>query len=117
MVDFAFMWWNVPSISVMDNYFVNSINTKKIISMERPHMIWAIWYGPYPFNTFCLIWEMWVEGANPYTPKTPPSHSWGRFSAHISQIKQKVLKGYRRPYNTKFANIAGKTDAILHFLA
>jgi hypothetical protein len=34
---------------------------------------------------------MWVAGAN---PNTPPSHSWGRFSAHISQIKQKVLKGY-----------------------
>ena len=48
----------------------------------------------YPFNTFCLIWEMWVEEANPNTPNTPPSHSWGRFSAHISQIKQKVLKGY-----------------------
>ena len=37
---------------------------------------------------------MWVEGANPSTPKPPPSYSWGRFSAHISQIKQKVLKGY-----------------------
>ena len=48
----------------------------------------------YPFNTFCLIWEMWVEGANHNTPKPPPSHSWGRFSAHIFQIKQKVLKGY-----------------------
>jgi hypothetical protein len=40
---------------------------------------------------------MWVEGANPNTPKTPSSHSWGRFlffSAHISQIMQKVIKGY-----------------------
>jgi hypothetical protein len=37
---------------------------------------------------------MWAEGANPNTPKTPPSHSWDRFSAHISQINQKVIKGY-----------------------
>ena len=37
---------------------------------------------------------MWAEGANSNTPKTPPSHSWGRFSAHISQIQRKVLKGY-----------------------
>jgi hypothetical protein len=37
---------------------------------------------------------MWAEGANPYTPKTPPSHSLGRFLAHISQINQKVKKGY-----------------------
>ena len=38
---------------------------------------------------------MWVDGANPNTPKTPPSRSWGRFLAHISQIKQKVLEGYK----------------------
>jgi hypothetical protein len=41
---------------------------------------------------------MWVDGANPNTPKTPPSYSWGRFSAHISQIKQKLLKRYG-PYH------------------
>jgi hypothetical protein len=40
---------------------------------------------------------MWVEGANPNTPKSPSSHSWGRFllfSAHIYKINQKVIKGY-----------------------
>ena len=41
---------------------------------------------------------MKVKGANPDTPKTPSCHSWGRFlffSAHIFQIKQKVIKGYQ----------------------
>ena len=51
-------------------------------------------YMIYPFNTFCLIWEMWAKKR---------SHEWlggvlGVLglapSTHISQIKQKVLKGY-----------------------
>jgi hypothetical protein len=59
---------------------------------------------------------MWVDGANPNTPKPPPSHSWGRFSAHISQIKQKVLKGYRalnKGIVGASSNVLGKNKAFL----
>jgi hypothetical protein len=76
-------WWKFEPIRIENfNLFLDSVFSCEV---------------KYPFNTFWMIWEMWVEGANPNTPKTPSSHSWGRFlffSAHISQIIQKVLKGY-----------------------
>jgi hypothetical protein len=73
----------------------NTKTKSNILHISRTSQINQKVLKEYPFNICWLIWDVRAEEANPDTPKTHPSHSWGRFLAHTSQIHQKVLKRYQ----------------------
>ena len=71
---------------------ITRINTSSLIQKKR--FQFRVGINSVPISLYHLLLNLRDEGANPNTPKTLLSHSWGRFLAHISQIKLKVLKGY-----------------------
>jgi hypothetical protein len=107
--NYRFFWGKTWEFS--KNIFFWEICRTKILLFL--HCCWFV--ATYPLNTFCLIWEMWAEKR--------PNEWLGRVlgvlrlapSTHISQIKQKVFKGYR-PIITKKKYISikiGETKVCL----